>query len=143
MEKNRYKIIPTLILVINLVLIITPSISQTVNKRTNLEDTYLYLFVDKLPEFPGGQKAFDLFINKHLNWPQKDMDIQGVTLLSFVITKNGNIIDIRVERSLNDVFDKEAKRIITLMPKWIPGEIHGSTINTRVYLPINFSLQAP
>ena len=64
----------------------------------------------------------------------------GKVIVTFVIEKDGTISDINVIKSLNPSFDKEAVRVVQLMPKWIPGKQRGKAVRVRLTLPINFRL---
>ncbi len=102
--------------------------------------TYLYLNVDKIPRFEGGFNALGSFLSKNIRYPDKTMEAQGSVLVSFVVLKNGCITNIVVERSFSKVFDEEAKRVISKMPKWVPGELNGKKVNVKLYFPIDFTL---
>src|SRR5579859_5970580 len=45
------------------------------------------------PQFPGGQKALDNYVNDHVNYPQDavDNDVSGVVRVSFVVDEKGRI----------------------------------------------------
>lgn len=62
-------------------------------------------------------------------------------LLSFVITKKGNIESIKLEKFLLKQFDNEAIKVIKLMPKWNSGLLNGKKVNVKIYLPIDFFLK--
>jgi protein TonB len=109
-------------------------ISDQVNK------VYTYLYVDKIPEFNGGAKKLKQFLDQNLKWPDSITDIQGTVLLSFIVSDRGNITDIKVEKTLLKSFDDEAKRVIMLMPKWIPGTLDNHYINVKIYFPIDFKI---
>lgn len=69
--------------------------------------------------FPGGDKALAEFIKNNLRTPSDAP--KGRVVTSFVINRDGTISDAKVIISLSDECDKEALRIIGLMPKWIPA----------------------
>jgi periplasmic protein TonB len=58
-----------------------------------------------------------------------------------VVEKDGQITNIEIKRGVDSDLDKEAKRLIRKMPKWIAGETHGKKVRTHVVLPINFVLR--
>ena len=68
------------------------------------------------------------------------MNEQGRVFLSFVVEKDGSITNVSIERGVSPEIDKEAKRVIRKMPKWIPGEASGKKCRARCRLPINFQL---
>jgi protein TonB len=47
----------------------------------------------------------------------------------------------KVVKSLDPVLDKEALRIVSIMPKWIPAKMNGKAIRTTYTVPVNFRLK--
>ena len=71
------------------------------------------------------------------------MNIQGKVIVSFVVNSNGNVVDARVEKSVQANLDAEAIRIVMNSPKWTAGKQDGVAVNVRFTFPINFVLDAP
>ena len=82
------------------------------------------------------------WINDNVKYPQTsiEMNEQGRVFLSFVVEKDGSITNVKVERGISIDLDREAKRVVRKMPKWIPGESSGRAVRARCRLPINFQL---
>jgi len=99
-------------------------------------------FPDVEAEFPGGAATMMKWINDNINYPETsiEMNEQGRVFLQFVVEKDGRITNVKVDRGVSIDLDKEAKRVIRNMPKWVPGEIGGRSIRARCRLPINFQL---
>jgi protein TonB len=110
-------------------------------QKQNLHGQVVYLHVDKMPSFPGGSHALQLFLDRNLKWPQREMDVQGTVLISFIIDKSGKVDKVRIEKSIIPEFDNEAKRVMLLMPKWKPGELNGRKVATLMYLPVQFMIK--
>ena len=97
-----------------------------------------------MPEFPGGMPALMEFLQNEIRYPKKcrEAGIEGRTVITFVVKKNGKIKDIEVARSSgNKQLDKEAIRVIKKMPKWKPGMQDGKNVNVLFALPITFKLR--
>jgi protein TonB len=99
-----------------------------------------YYQATKIPMFTGGYTALHAFVAKNLKWPSS-ADVQGSVLLSFDVQSDGKVSSIHVEKSLAIDFDNEAKRVIFIMPKWIPGELNHQKVSVKMYLPINFIMR--
>ena len=99
-------------------------------------------FPDVEAGFPGGPAAMMKWINDNVKYPQTsiEMNEQGRVFLSFVVEKDGSITNVKVERGISIDLDREAKRVVRNMPKWIPGESAGRAVRARCRLPINFQL---
>lgn len=98
--------------------------------------------VECLPEFPGGMSAFVQWLTKHLKYPlaAQRAKRQGTVLVSFIVNKDGTIADRKVVKSASPELDREALRVLRLMPKWKPGEDHGQPCRTYVCIPVVFKL---
>lgn len=104
----------------------------------------VYKVVDQMPSFPGGNQALFSYLQENLKYPAvaQANGIQGRTLVTFVVEKDGSITNAQVVRSAGDPsLDREAVRIIRTMPRWRPGKIQGQTVRVQYTVPINFKLQ--
>ncbi len=99
-------------------------------------------FPEKEAQFPGGQDAMFEFIKDNLRYPEVALaaKTQGKVYVDFVVGKDGDISQIRIVRGVSTELDREAKRIVRSMPKWIPAEVNGHKVNSRCRLPIRFVL---
>ncbi|MDG1147578.1 MAG: energy transducer TonB [Crocinitomicaceae bacterium] len=99
-------------------------------------------FPDVEAGFPGGAAAMQQWIADNVQYPQTaiEMNEQGRVYLSFVVESNGTIGGIKIERGVSIDLDREAKRLLRRMPKWVAGEAKGRKVRTRCRLPINFTL---
>ncbi len=98
--------------------------------------------VERLPEFPGGMSAFVQWLTKNLKYPltAQRTKRKGTVLVSFIVNKDGSIADRKVVKSVSPELDREALRVLRLMPKWKPGEDHGQPCRTYICIPIVFKL---
>jgi len=69
------------------------------------------------------------------------MGIEGRVIIRFVVSKNGEVGSVEVIRSLDPSCDKEASRVVKMMPKWIPGRQNGRSVPVYYTIPIVFRLQ--
>lgn len=100
-------------------------------------------FPDVEASFPGGAAALKQYIRDNVVYPEMAMEMneQGKVYLSFVVEKDGAITNIKVERGVSSDLDREAKRVVRSMPKWVPGETKGKSVRTKCSLPIVFVIQ--
>ena len=103
----------------------------------------IFTVVEKYPEFPGGTPELMKFLSKNIKYPviAQENGIQGRVVCSFVVNRDGSIVDIQVMRGVDPSLDKEAVRVIGTMPKWKPGEQRGKPVRVRFILPVQFRLQ--
>lgn len=107
------------------------------------EDSTIFVKVEKMPEFPGGQQGLFNYLSKNVHYPKiaRQNKIEGRVICQFVVNKDGSIVDVEVVRSGGDPsLDKEAVRVIRSMPKWIPGQKDGKPVRVKYTVPLNFKL---
>lgn len=102
----------------------------------------IYLNPDKMPEFPGGDKALMAFISANLRYPNTDACIQGRVVVEFIVRKEGNSSDFKILRNLEPSFDKEALRVLQLIPRWNPAIENDSAVDAKYVVPITFKLDS-
>ena len=118
--------------------------NEVVDVKITAVDEEIYQVVEQVPEFKGGMDALMKYLSSNINYPQeaKDKNIQGKSLIRFVVEKDGSITDVGVMRSSgNDLLDQESLRVVKSMPKWNPGKQSGRAVRTRFVLPVMFRLQ--
>ena len=100
-------------------------------------------FAEIEPAFPGGELAMANFIRDNIVYPElsREMGEQGTVYVQFVVNQDGSIQDVVVVKKVSDLLDKEAIRVVKMMPKWSAGEQAGKKVRVRFTLPINFRIQ--
>jgi TonB family protein len=106
------------------------------------DSSKVFLVVETQPQYEGGWEAMMNFIRKNLQYPlvAKRNGYQGTVYVSFVVQRDGTVADAKVIRGIHESLDKEAIRVVNLMPKWKPGMQNGKTVHVRFNLPIKFGL---
>jgi len=100
-----------------------------------------YTVIESMPQFPGGESTLLSFIQKNLTKlpiTQCYNGVMGKVVCRFVVEKDGSISNITVIRSLDPGCDKEAVRVIKLLPKFIPGKQNGQAVRVYYILPVIF-----
>lgn len=98
--------------------------------------------IEQMPTFPGGQAALMKYLSENIRYPAEAQKagIQGHVIVTFVVTKEGRIVNPEVVKSVNPLLDNEAIRVISSMPQWIPGKQKDKAVNVKLTLPITFRL---
>jgi len=102
------------------------------------DDAGIYLNAEKMPVIKGGMAA----IGKKIRYPKiaKEMGIQGVVYVGFIVDEYGKVKEPKVLRSLAVPLDKEAIRVIEEDVKFTPGYHEGNAVPVRMVLPIRFRM---
>lgn len=103
----------------------------------------VYDCVEQMPSFPGGSQKLKEFIEENLRYPKEleETCVQGRVIVRFIVERNGKLSNVKVVKSVHPALDKEALRIVKLMPRWIPGRQNGITVRVKCYIPIIFRLK--
>lgn len=106
------------------------------------EDKVVHVFVQQMPEFPGGESALFAYLakNVHFSLDAIQVGISGTVLVSFVVWKDGSVGDINVVRSQGAGLDEAVVQAVEAMPLWTPGMQNGKKVNVKFHLPVKFKL---
>ena len=106
------------------------------------DDDRIYEVVEENAQFPGGDEACMKWLAEHLKYPTicQEQGVQGRVFVSFVVNKDGSIVDVEIKRSPDNNLSKEAERVVKSMPKWKPARQGNRTVRSRFNLPVMFRL---
>ena len=98
--------------------------------------------VEELPEFPGGATEFMKWLTKNLRYPTaaQQHKVQGKVVAQFIVNKDGTVSDIEIVKPVDPSLDREALRVLRMMPKWKAGMQDAKPCRTQVCIPIVFKL---
>lgn len=107
------------------------------------QEQQIFMVVEAMPEFPGGQNALNKYLSENIKYPQmaKESGIQGRVFVTFVVEKDGRVTDVRILRGIGGGCDEEAIRVVQNMPRWTPGKQRGKPVRVQFNLPVKFTLQ--
>ena len=107
------------------------------------DDNKIFVAVEKMPGFPGGDAALLRYISKNIKYPAiaSENGIQGKVFVEFVVNKDGQIVDVKVLKGVDRSLDEEAVRVVKNMPAWTPGEQQGKKVRVSYRIPIAFTLK--
>lgn len=107
------------------------------------EENKVFDVVEQMPSFPGGMAALRAYLQKSIKYPPvaEENGIQGRVVCTFVVERDGSVTDVRVAKSVDPSLDKEAVRVVSAMPRWIPGKQNGQSVRVKYTLPVTFRLQ--
>lgn len=99
--------------------------------------------VEEMPQFPGGPKALMEWLDAHIPYPPACIrqKIEGDMELTFLVDRDGNVIEPSVSKSLHPELDRVALGAFKVMPRWKPGRSNGKLSVVRVTIPLHFQLR--
>lgn len=128
-------------------------ISELPNKiQMEYKGAVPFATVEHVPVFPGCedavdrracfQKSMQKHIGKNFNYPREAQErgVQGRVNIMFLIGADGSIRNI-AKRGPDKLLEDEAVRIISNLPRMIPGSHEGENVDVPFSIPITFKLQ--
>ncbi len=102
-----------------------------------------FFLPDEMPEFPGGEQALRQYISENINYPEiaRDNGIHGTSYVTVTITKEGKVTGARLARGVDPALDAEAIRVVSSLPKWMPGKHNGQLVDASLTIPVKFELK--
>ena len=105
-------------------------------------DEEVFMVVENMPEFPGGDAGLMKYIQNNVKYPPiaKEYNITGKVYVSFIVDKSGSVTDVKIARGVDKSLDAEALRVVKSLPKYKPGKQRGKAVRVMFTIPINFTL---
>lgn len=103
----------------------------------------VFIVVEEMPTFPGGDKAMMEFIYANIVYPEiaKENNLQGKVSLRFCVTYKGTIDQVQIIKGVDPSLNEEAIRVIKMLPTWKPGKQGGKPVNVWYSVPVTFQLR--
>ena len=108
-------------------------------KAVEVEDESLFTtgaVMQTNAEFPGGIDQFYTFFAKEFKKPEDSNIGKTKIILAFAVEKNGSVSYLQSQPAVDQPLEKELIRVLSLCPKWQPGESNGKKIKMQYSLPI-------
>ena len=89
------------------------------------------------------ERAMLTFIYSNIKYPAKcrELGIDGMALVEFVVEKDGSINEVRSRRGICKEIKDECLRVVNMMPNWTPGYQQGKPVRVQFTLPVRFKLE--
>ena len=131
-----------LMLVLVAIPLCVSGINKTYNPEKCQEGKKVYGVVSQMPAFPGGLGDLFEWLSKNVVYPAdaKEAGVRGRVIVAFVVECDGSISNVRVVKTVFPSLDKEAIRVVSSMPKWIPGRQGEEAVPVEYTLPVSFRL---
>lgn len=118
----------------------TVSAQKTVVAEKNQK---VFDVVEQMPEYPGGMSALLDFLMQNVKYPEdaEKQKIEGRVIATFIVETDGSVSNVKVVKPVFPSLDAEAIRVLSAMPKWVPGKQSGKVIRVKYTVPISFNLK--
>ncbi len=118
-------------------------VEQKKEEVEEVKEEQVFVVVEEMPEFPGGELALRKYIAKAIVYPTiaQENGIQGKVFVNFVVNKDGSVSNAKIARGVDPSVDAEALRVVSTLPKWKPGKQRGVPVRVSYTVPISFKLE--
>jgi len=102
----------------------------------------VHLIVNEDPKFEGCLPELLNFISSNIQYPENKCSISGKCYISFIVRKDGEINDVKIQRGVRGCSecDKEAIRVIKMTEgKWSPAKRNGEIVSSICIIPVSFN----
>lgn len=101
------------------------------------------VFVEKLPDYPGGTKALYGYLGSTTVYPKyaREHIISGTCYVKFMVTKEGEITNLTITKPTHPTLDFETLRVVSTMANWTPGYMKTGPVDVWYNLPMKFALE--
>lgn len=105
------------------------------------EKERIFTSVDQMPQFSGD---LGKYLAGNIRYPEtaKKEQVQGRVVIQFVVDKEGNVTNAVLQRDIGGGCGEEAMRVVSNMPRWVPGKQGGQPVNVYYTLPVSFRMPA-
>lgn len=104
----------------------------------------VYIFVEKMPNYNGGEGAFMTDFSRKLQYNfSESEEIQTRLRVQFVIDTKGYLIGARIYNKTADeltTFEKAGLKALNLMQNWQAGKHNGKLVNVLITKTIHIGL---
>lgn len=109
----------------------------------DVDEIETFKIVEEMPAYPGGDLALLKFIGENVEYPQiaKENGITGTVYVSYVVDKDGNVVEVELARGVDHFLDKEALRVVKKLKGYKAGKQRGKPVRVMFTIPIRFELQ--
>lgn len=120
----------------------TGSLDNKQEKSKSEPQAKTMVAADEQPSYPGGQDAMIAFMLKNIRYPEeaKKAGAQGTVFITFAVETDGSLRSVKILRGFRNDCDKEALRVVKLMPNWNPAMMKGKPVKANITLPVKFAL---
>lgn len=117
---------------------IPPPPQEEVEKEEVLDNDF-FVVVEHMPQLIGGLET----LHEHIRYPKKAAKarIEGLVMVQFIITEEGEVENPQVIRGIGGGCDEEALRVIEEFAKFKPGRQRGVPVRVQYTIPVRFKLK--
>jgi hypothetical protein len=120
-------------------------VTATKTEVVVLHDVEIFYFrPDEVATFPGGEKAFDEYIHKNLEYPEEAASkfVSGTIYAVMQLDEQGNVAKVDFQgKEIGYGLEEETRRLLLASPRWNPAKHAGVPVKSKFVLPVTFEIK--
>lgn len=82
----------------------------------------IFMIVEEMPKFPGGEDALREFVKTNIQYPDSayKAKLEDKTYVKFIVDETGKVTEPNVVRGKYAILNNEAMRVVSLLPDFTP-----------------------
>jgi protein TonB len=98
----------------------------------------VFWVVEDLAYFPGGKPALKRYLEDNIRYQDDAREGKMEILVQFTIKADGSVADVKIKKASIKQMDKEAVRLVSEMPDWIPARQRDKPVSSQYIIPVVF-----
>ncbi len=122
--------------------VVVDKVVVTDQQKSAQTDEQVFIVAEQQASFQGGDvNSFRDWVAKSLKYPEIAIKkgISGKVYVQYAVNSKGEVVDVKVIRSVDPSLDQEAVRVISSSPKWEPAKQRGEVVKQQFTIPIAFA----
>jgi len=108
------------------------------NEKGGETDEEVFWIVEDIAHYPGGRPALKRYLEDNIKYPADARAGQAEVLVQFTINTDGSVDDVKIQKAGIKKMDKEAVRLVSEMPDWIPAKQRDKPVSSQYIVPVTF-----
>ena len=101
-------------------------------------DKEVFWVVEDIAHFPGGRPALKRYLEDNIRYPDDAREGKTEVQVQFTVRVDGSVDEVKIHKAGNRKMDKEAIRLVSEMPEWIPAKQRDKPVSSQYIVPIIF-----
>jgi hypothetical protein len=98
-----------------------------------------YITADTLPKYPDGRELLYAFIYNNLKFTRSNSQPERKIYVYFIVETDGTLTFVKFHKPQNDVVENEIRRVLKIIPKWIPAKCEAEIVPFLFILPLTIN----
>jgi len=110
---------------------------QTASRATRSDSTKVYIYVEQMPQLPGGGSVTAVTAAIRERMPSVS-GCGGKVFVSFVVGPSGVVKDAKIVKGLGNGCDAATLAAVNKLPRFRPGKQSGQVVSVSYTVPVTF-----